>query len=215
MAMKNNIVNIAVADDHPIFRQALVNIIEQNPRYKVVAQAANGAEALQAVQQHKPDILFLDIQMPLMNGLEVLAELKHKKNALRIIVLSIFHAADFQTYLLAQKISGVLSKNAEPAEIHTAIENVMQGICHAPHEILNRFLPGTEKHGTPVYSESDIQLVELSMRKVKTEEIAKQLHKSASEVEKHRTELIRQSGSAGFVELVHRLTAQGFLQHSQ
>jgi len=80
-------IKIVVADDHPIVRRGLEAVLEADPDFKIVAQCADGAEALAAVRAHHPDILLLDIRMPGKDGLQVLRELKAEKSATQVVLL--------------------------------------------------------------------------------------------------------------------------------
>ncbi len=83
-------VKIVIADDHPIFRKGLVEVLQSEPSFHVITEVADGTEALDAIERFKPDIAILDIEMPKMNGLELLKEITRRKLEVRVIVLTMY-----------------------------------------------------------------------------------------------------------------------------
>ena len=109
---------VVVADDNQIFRNSLVRFLATIPRISVVAQAADGHEALQCVEAADPHILLLDIQMPKMDGIEVLRHLKAQKTDVHVVVLSA-HADSYANHALASGASAFVAKGDIPQLVAT------------------------------------------------------------------------------------------------
>ena len=90
--MKNitNSIRILIADDHPIVRQGLVALLEQEPDITIVAQASNGKEAVLMFNQHQPDVTLMDLRMPEMDGVTAITEICNQVNSAQIIVLTTY-----------------------------------------------------------------------------------------------------------------------------
>ena len=119
--------NILIADDHPIVRRGLKQILAETPQMAVVDEASNGREVLSKVKQRDYDIVLLDISMPGMNGVDTLKELKAQKPDLHVLVLSIHPEEQYALRVLKAGASGYLTKDSAPAELVTAMQRVSSG----------------------------------------------------------------------------------------
>ncbi len=117
-AHKSPPIRVVVADDSAIFRSALIRLLAVFPDIQVIAEAANGQEALQAVAAMAPDLLILDIQMPELNGLEVLHHLQTMATSVRVVVLS-GHGDGYQDQVLASGATAYVPKGDIPRLIDT------------------------------------------------------------------------------------------------
>jgi DNA-binding NarL/FixJ family response regulator len=120
--MKN--IRIVLADDHSVVRQGIRKLLAQNEGMEVVGEASNGLEALTLVQETKPDVLVLDIEMPLMNGIEVARNLKNQHSATRVLILSAYDELEYILELLANGANGYLLKENAPKQLVSAIRKV-------------------------------------------------------------------------------------------
>ena len=124
--MKNEI-NIVIADDHPVFRHGLRLIIESDARLKVVAEAADGARALDSIKNLKPDIAVLDVNMPALTGFEVVRELADGDTATKIIFLTMHKDEMMFNTALNAGVQGYLLKESAVEEIIDGIKTVHAG----------------------------------------------------------------------------------------
>ena len=115
---------ILIADDHRIFRKGLRNVISTFDNMEVVGEAINGAEALYLTDAEKPDILLLDINMPILNGIEVLEEMAKRNLSTKALMISMHEDSMHMLKCLKAGACGYLSKDAEPAEIEKAIRQI-------------------------------------------------------------------------------------------
>lgn len=120
-------IRVLIADDHPALRIGIRLVLEQSPDILVVAEAADGQQALEKVAEHSPDVLLLDLQMPIMDGFDVLAALAPKNGRPIILILS----ANNDRYLISQTIEmgawGYYMKEEAPTEIIGAIREAIKG----------------------------------------------------------------------------------------
>jgi two-component system, NarL family, nitrate/nitrite response regulator NarL len=120
-------VRILIADDHPIFRDGLRKLLEAEPGFQVVGEAADGIEAIKLVQQLKPDILLLDLAMPRLPGLETLRELTSVDWSVRTIILTAAIEKPQIVEALQLGARGVVMKDAATAMMLKSIRSVMDG----------------------------------------------------------------------------------------
>jgi DNA-binding NarL/FixJ family response regulator len=120
-------IRIVVADDHPVVRDGLVAMLRTDPAFDVVGEAANGAEAVRLVEQHAPDVLLLDLEMPGLDGVAVLRRLREIVSPTRAIVFTVFDTDERIIAAVEAGAKGYLLKGVPRAEIFTAIRVVHAG----------------------------------------------------------------------------------------
>lgn len=119
--------NVILADDHPIVRAGIRNLLEQAPDIVVIGEASNGKEALRMVEELKPDVLLLDMEMPGISGAEVAHELMASGSTVHILALSAHDDKEYIQELLANGASGYLVKEEVPNAIVEAVRGVSRG----------------------------------------------------------------------------------------
>ncbi|MFF2025635.1 response regulator [Streptomyces sp. NPDC058171] len=120
-------VRVVIADDEPLIRAGIRLILTSDPEIEVVAEAANGREAVALALSHAPDVVLLDIQMPVMDGLAALGELRRAAPAVRAIVLTTFGERDNVLRALESGGAGFLLKDTAPAELIGAVRAAAAG----------------------------------------------------------------------------------------
>ncbi len=116
-----------IADDHKMIREGLRKLLELTGEVEIVEEADNGKECLKKLKEAKPDVLMLDINMPVMNGLEVLDKLKKKKNKFKILVLTVHNEIEYLMRAVDLGIDGYLLKDSDSTELLRAIKTVEEG----------------------------------------------------------------------------------------
>ena len=120
-------VNVMITDDHSMIREGLKQLLELEGDFKVVAEAADGVECINKLEEVTPDVLLLDINMPNMNGLEVLQKMKEKKIKVKVLVLTIHSEVEYLLKAVDIGVNGYLLKDSESAELKKAITSVVNG----------------------------------------------------------------------------------------
>jgi DNA-binding NarL/FixJ family response regulator len=125
--MTTPVITVLIADDHPIFRAGLRQAIEASPGVRVVAEAGDGDEALAGIESAAPALAILDIDMPGRDGLEVARELRDRRSATRVILLTMHKDAWFLEAALDAGVHGYVPKDSAASEIAGAIRSVHTG----------------------------------------------------------------------------------------
>jgi DNA-binding NarL/FixJ family response regulator len=133
-------IRLVVADDDPLVRMGLTMLLAGDPAIRVVAEAADGAEALAAVAEHAPDLVLMDIRMPNLDGLAATERIRAADAAPEVIVLTTFDADEQVLRALRAGASGFLLKDTPPAEIVRAIHNVARGEAQLSPAVTRRLI---------------------------------------------------------------------------
>jgi two-component system nitrate/nitrite response regulator NarL len=154
-----------VADDHPLFRRAIVRAVVEHPRLEIVGEASNGADALAQVRAREPDVAVLDVRMPGLEGPEVLAELTAEGSRTRVLLLSAYTDGQLVYDALAAGAAGYLSKDADENEITAGIVAAAEGetvvSLDLNAEVLGRIRRQTTR-GTPMLSAREREILTLA-----------------------------------------------------
>lgn len=118
-------IKVAIADDHVLFRKGLAAILEQYEGIVMTAEAANGQLLLEQLDQERADVVLLDLQMPVMDGIQTVRHLKNSFPEIRILIVSMHDEEDLILNLLDEGIHGYLLKNTAPDEVYHAIQEVV------------------------------------------------------------------------------------------
>ncbi len=211
MSFPSKPLKIVVVDDQTLFRKGLIAQLSEYDGISITDEAANGEEALLSIEKSKPDVMLLDLQMPIMNGYETLEQLKQKKASVKVIVLSSF--MEEWHILRAIKVGavGFLSKNDEPNEVMLAIKSVTENGFYLKEDIsmvtLRRVM--MQKEFTPVFENDfvafnnrEIQILQLIALEYSNVEIANRFFLSERTIEDIRREMLRKTGAKNAVGLV-------------
>jgi DNA-binding NarL/FixJ family response regulator len=154
---------ILIVDDHPIIRAGLRRLLAGEPGIEI-REAASGREAIRAFREDRPALVILDLNLPGLGGLEVIARLKIADPAARILVLSMHDEEIHVTRALQAGAMGYITKNAPPEEIIEAIRRVADGYTYIEHEIAERLVFSSIKapsHALDYLSSRDLEILRL------------------------------------------------------
>jgi len=181
-------VRVVIADDHPIVRSGIRDMLDQADGLEVVGEAASGTEALQIVEEKQPDVLLLDVEMPELSGVEVAQQLQEASSPVRLLALSSYDDQEYVRGLLESGASGYLTKENAPELIVEAVRAVAQG------EVRWFVRPSPSPDGTPDLTGREEDVLRLMARGHSNERVAEELHLAESTVRKHATNVYRKLG---------------------
>lgn len=199
-------IRVVLAEDQGMVLGALAALLEIEGDIKVQAQARNGKEALRAVLETKPDVFITDIEMPEMTGLDVAAELKRRRSATRVIILTTFARAGYLRRALEAGASGYLLKDMRAEELADAVRRVNQGLRVIDPEL-----------ATEAWAEADPltdrerQVLRLAGDGLASIDIADQLGLSEGTVRNYLSEAISKLGANNRVEAARIARTNGWL----
>lgn len=203
---KINPIRVVLAEDQAMVLGALAALLQIEDDMEVVHQAPNGKAALDAVAQHKPDILITDIEMPEMSGLELAAELKQRRVATRTIILTTFARAGYLRRALDAGASGYLLKDKPAKELADAVRKVNSGLRVIDPELV------AEAWGEQdPLTDRERQVVRLAGEGVTGVEIAEKLGLSEGTVRNYLSEAMSKLGASNRVEAARIARAKGWL----
>lgn len=122
-----NAIRVMIADDHSLIREGLRQLLEFDGSIKVVGEAANGVECLENLEKYDPEVLLLDINMPEMNGIEVLKKLKQNQSKVKVLILTVHNELDYLMNAVDIGVDGYIMKDSESSELKKAIGAVRDG----------------------------------------------------------------------------------------
>lgn len=133
-------IEILIADDHPIIREGLKQILKTSPDIVIKGEASNGNEVLKLLKINKYDLILLDLSLPKKNGIEVLKEIRKKLPKLPILILSIHSDEHFIIEALRSGASGYVTKDSIPEELILAIKNVYNGQTYINQKVAEKLI---------------------------------------------------------------------------
>ena len=211
-----DMIKIAIVDDHALVRAGLRQYLSEQVDLQVVAEAANGREALDIVRKGLVDVLVMDLSMPEQSGVDALAAIRARAPELPVLILSGFPEAHYATTLLRQGASGYLNKECEPEEIVTAIRTVARGrkyITPAVAELLADNLGGNADK--PLHEQLSEREFQVFLRLAKGETIghmADSLSLSVKTVSTYRTRVMEKMKLESNSDLTYYALKNGLIQ---
>ena len=197
-------INLLLADDQSAYRQGLAELLSLEPDLTVVAQADNGERAVALTQQHQPDVILMDVRMPICNGVEATRIIHQRYPWIRILVLSTFDEDEYIWQSLQHGALGYLLKSTPAAQLADAIRVLSQGYSQlgptiAP-KVFSQMNPvqtqpsATASNAASVLSEREKEVVRLLGQGQNNQEIAQTLHLSQGTVRNHISRILSELG---------------------
>jgi DNA-binding NarL/FixJ family response regulator len=185
--------SVFIVDDHPIVRQGLTQLIDQEPDLKVCGEASDVAGARTGMASTHPDVVILDLSLGEGDGFEVLKDIRSKHGQLPVLVLSMHDESIYAERLLSAGANGYIMKQAAADQLLTALRRVLAGGIYVSERVsatmIERFAVATRRpNADPIarLSNRELQVINLIGRGKATREIAESLHLSVKTVESHR-----------------------------
>jgi two-component system, NarL family, response regulator LiaR len=223
-------IRILLADDHPIVREGLRAVLETQPDFEVIAEAASGDEALRLALNLQPDILLLDLEMPIMDGVETIRRLRQQQPAARIIVFTAFDNDERIIHAVQAGANGYLLKGSPREEIFQAIRITMEGgsllqpvvasklLRHVGHQANPKPLGTLPSQVNNVYmppyeplTERELEVLNLLAQGMPNKEIAAQLIISERTAKFHVSSIMGKLGATNRTEAVSLAAQKGLI----
>lgn len=206
--MKNEeIRKIILVDDHTLFRNGLRILLNNLKNYQVIGEAENGKAFIELIENTKADIVLLDIDMPVMDGIEATKLAIQKYPDLKIITLSMYGEEDYYYKMVDAGVKGFLLKNSDMNEMKEALETVYNGGNYFSSELLKTLVNSLRsssktKESQSLLSERETEILILICQGLSNQEIADQLFISKRTVDKHRANILEKSECKNTAQLV-------------
>ena len=200
-------IRVVIVDDHTLFRDGLKLILNNASETEVVGEASNGKEFLNQSAKYENTIVLMDIEMPVMNGIEATRLAVESNPTIKIIALSMFDDYEYYYQMIEAGAKGFLLKNSEMEEVLQAIKLVDQGESFFSKELLLSVVKSmSELKGSQNkmdnLSEREIEVLHLICKGYSNQEIADKLFLSKRTVDKHRANILEKTGSKNTASMV-------------
>ncbi len=212
-------IKILVVDDHKILRSGLIELLSKREKHQIVGEAENGREALEKIKKCKPDVVFLDISMPELNGIEAIDQIRKSAPSCRIIILTMYDNNKYVAYALSHGISGYLLKDIDAEELFAAIDAVMAGDIYLCEKINRKVirdfasLTRDKTYSTPLdaLSPREQEVFQLIAEGFTGKCIADKLNISPKTVEHHRYRIMEKLRCNNIAQIVRLALKEGVI----
>ena len=210
VSRSTNKITVMIADDHELFRQGTRNLIENETDIVVVGEAKNGKEAVEIAEKLQPDIILMDISMPVINGIEATKQIKTSRPSTAVIVLTAYDNDKYIVALLEAGAAGYLLKNVSGRELINAIRSVFAGesVLHPviARKVFSHFIPEqVEQPEIPQgieISDREMEILRLAARGMSNQDIADSVFLSRRTVQTHLANIFRKMDVSSRTEAV-------------
>jgi len=207
---EQNKIKIVIADDHPIFRNGLKQIIDEDDGIEIIGFAENGEKALNIIDELKPEIAILDIDMPKLTGLQVLKKLKNAKSNTKVIFLTVFSSDDIFDEAMDLGVSGFVLKDCAVNDIVECIYKVAEDNYYISPSISNLLMNRREKikklekdnPALNLLTKTELMILKLIAEGKTSKEIGNELFISYKTVENHRSNMSNKLNLKGSLSLI-------------
>lgn len=203
-------IHLGIADDHLVLRQGLISLLKEYDHLNIVLSVNNGKELMEELKKTKPDIILLDIEMPLMNGREALEKITIHYPKIKVIMISQYFTDAYIIEFIKNGACGFLPKNCDIEKIVDAIQLVHENgeyydnkVSSAMAAVLKK-TPNTinELISTTKFTIREFEIFKLICQKKSNSEIADNLHLSIRTIEAHRLNIYKKSNTSNIFELI-------------
>ncbi len=196
---------IAIIDDHNIFREGIMLVLNQIDEFEVVYDSSNGLDFLEYLATNVPDIVLMDVNMPVINGIDTSKKALQLVPELKIIALTMFNDLSHYTQMIEAGVQGFVIKKANKNELYTAIKTVNEGGNYFSQEILQKLALQSVKNNQfnkEQLTIREMEIIQLICQGKTTNEIAEKLFISVKTVETHRANTYKKAQVRNLAELI-------------
>lgn len=210
-------VNLLIADDHQVFIDGLKIHIQKDKRFKVIAEALNGRDALEKIKTQNIDLIITDISMPEMDGVELTRMVKKDFPEIKIFVLTMHNDRETVSEILMAEADGYVLKNTNKNQLLEALNSIADGNTYYSKEILSIMMEKVRKEKkqeeeTRELSEREIEVLRLIAQEYSSEQIAEKLFISRRTVDTHRLHIFEKTKAKTIVGLIKFAIRNGLVE---
>jgi DNA-binding NarL/FixJ family response regulator len=207
---------VLIVDDHPVTRDGLKTAFGVSDEIDVVGEASSGEEAIKAVEEHTPDIVFMDVRMPGMNGIEATRLIRERHPETRVILFTIDESRASLSEAIQAGVSGYLLKDANVDELISAAQNAMQGKAVIHPSLTQAFIEEVQlverPSGAAPLSPREVEILQKIAYGATTKEVADQLGISFHTVKTHLERIFEKLGANDRAQAVAIAIRQGLVE---
>ncbi len=206
-------IRLLLADDHLLFLDGLGSLFADETDIAITGKATNGREVLRLLKEHKTDLVLLDVNMPVMDGLETTVQAKALYPDLKILILTMYNTHEFISNLVKAGADGYILKNTGKEELLKAVRQVVRGENYFSTAVTTTLVSGIRSTGTTEeevpLSKREIEVLKLISQEFTTHEIADKLFLSAHTIDTHRKNLLSKLNVKNTAGLVRYAITKG------
>src|SRR6476469_3355780 len=200
-------ITIMIVDDHKLVREAWTMILNDDPRFEVIADCPNAESAIMEVKELRPDVVIMDVNMPGMNGVEAIPFIRKFSPISKILGVSCYTFPDIARKMIIAGASGYVTKNSSKQEMFDAIEEIMEGkkyLCKEIKTLIEQRLNGGDdpKVRLSALSVREIEIISAVRKGLTSKEIAEEFKLAVKTVEIHRYKILKKLKLNNTAELV-------------
>jgi DNA-binding NarL/FixJ family response regulator len=217
-----DVLRVVLADDHAVVREGLKALVNAQPDMRVIGEAGNGEEACRVVMELSPDVLVMDLSMPVLGGADATIRVKRDCPSVKILALTVHEERQYLSQLLRAGASGYVLKRAAPAELVRAVRTVAGGGTYIDPSIAGAIVAGfldadasIASRVTDVLSDREREVLIRIARGFSNKEIAAKLRLSVKTVETYKARVAEKLGLRTRVDIVRYAGREGWLSESQ
>jgi DNA-binding NarL/FixJ family response regulator len=208
--MNKSGITILLADDHPLLRDALRNVLEKQVDFKIIAEASNGEEAVRLTSEFRPDVVIMDISMPRLSGLEATLQIRKNCPGTAVLVLTVYDDIEHILAILECGAAGYLTKSVFGDEVVQAIRGIAAGESVLTHDVLENIMKHTIRHlPNTISKELDVKLtsreldiIKMAARGISNKEIAEKFDIGTRTVKSHLEQVFSKLNAVSRTEAV-------------
>ncbi|MGE5263872.1 MAG: response regulator [Acidobacteriota bacterium] len=213
-------IRVLICDDHTILREGIRLLLNSQPDIEVVAEAVDGREAVDKAREVKPDIILMDIAMPLLNGLEATKQIRRDNPNARVLVLTMYESDEYVSQMLEAGAAGYVLKKVAGSELVYAIHSVYNGEAFLYPSITKRLVEdylrrvelGQERDSFDGLTDREREVLQLIAEGHTNKEIADLLNLSVRTVQNHRAHIMEKLGMHDRGELIKYAIQKGIIE---
>lgn len=209
-------INLLVADDHNVLREALCDVLSRKGDFKIVAQASDGDQVVELAKTHKPDVIIMDVGMPRVNGIDAMKKLKDAGMCPPVLILSANEKEMTVRAALQAGARGFLPKHASEDELEFAIRSIVKGQTYLSPAVTSQLMSGDPSKGEldnpiSVLTKREVEIMTHLAEGKTNRDIGKMLHISVRTVDTHRSNILKKLNLRTNAELVKLAISCGLI----